>query len=125
MTAETVALILAIAFAAQTVVVCIVLLRLVPVLREVNELIQKLQDVVVKIDALTDHLKSASGGVKQVEQRIRGVANSVLDQIEPPVRHLVGLVTGVRSTVASLLRRPIAAGNGHPEPTATERGVIR
>ena len=125
MSAETVAFVLALAFAAQTVVVCVVLLRLVPVLREVNEVIGELRDVMRKVDDLVRNLESASGGVRQVEQRVRGIVTRILDEIEPPVRRLAGLATGVRVTVGTLLRRPIAGGNGLPQRSVTERGVVR
>jgi len=126
MNAETVAFVLALAFAAQTVVVCVVLLRLVPVLGEVNELIAELRDVMRKVDVLTRNLESASEGVQHVEERVRGVVSRILDEIEPPVRRIAGLAAGVRVTVGSLLRRrPITGGNGLPPPNVTERGVVR
>jgi uncharacterized protein YoxC len=125
MTAETIAFVLALAFAAQTVVVCVVLLRLVPVLREVNEMIGELRDVMKKVDVLSRNLESASSGVQQVEHRVRGIVTRILDEIEPPVRRLASLATGVRVTVGTLLRRPITGGNGVPPPAVTERGVRR
>ena len=118
MTIETVAVILAVAFAIQSVAIGFFLLRLLPVLRQFNELSEDVKGVVKKVEGVADQLQSTARGVKTVSERVQGVATRVLDEIEPPVRRLAGLMTGVRASLTSLMKHPVDS-NGHPEPKAS------
>jgi hypothetical protein len=121
---ETLVVLLMVAIAAQSIVLCVILLRLMPLVRELEGLMRKAQQTLGRFDAMAGQLSDAAGGVREIERRFRGIANAVMDEVEPVTRRLVTLATGVRAGLRVLTRREANGVNGPPsQHPAEERGV--
>jgi hypothetical protein len=122
---DIIAIILAAVVAALGTVVCIALLRLLPLLRDIDRLISDTQQLIRRLDEVAKQAEHIGKDVRHVEQRVTGVVSSVLDQVEPQVRQLVALAAGVRTTFGKLVKHRGEMVNGSTHETAAmERGRI-
>lgn len=100
---------LAIAIANATVaVVCVVVaVRLLPVLRQSRLALHRSQRVLRRLGHVTRELEYIMHDARRLEGRVARNAHGVLDQVEPILGAVRGLVAGTRTGLGSLL-----AGNG-------------
>lgn len=119
---EIIALILAVAVAALGTVVCVALLRLLPLMKDIDRLVCDTQQLIRRLDDVARQAEQMAKDVRHVERRVTGMVSAVVDQVEPQVRQLTALAAGVRTTFGSLLKSRAEIVNGLHETTVTERG---
>jgi hypothetical protein len=119
---EIIALILAVTVAALGTVVCVALLRLLPLMKDIDRLVCDTQQLIRRLDDVARQAEQMAKEVRHVEHRVTGMVSAVVDQVEPQVRQLVALASGVRTTFGSLLKRRAEMVNGLHETTVMERG---
>ena len=71
--------------------------KLLKILQGIHDFVEKLPPIMDRIGDMSDELVQIGRDARQVEQRVKGTVNQVLDQVEPPVRQFAGVLAGVRA----------------------------
>lgn len=117
---------IAVASAVVGVTAALLAVRLQPVLRRSETVLDNTRDLLVRLERATGDVESILRDARRVENRIARSADRILDEVEPPLRLIPALLSGVRATVAAFVRGHRAttpAGQpGSHEPTTREIG---
>lgn len=102
---ETSLLGIAIANTVVAIVCVIVAVRLLPVLRQARRTLRRSQRVLGRLGRMTRELEYIAQDARQLEGRVARSAHGVLDQVEPILGALRGVIAGTRSGLGTLFSR--------------------
>lgn len=101
---------IAVASAVVGLTAALVAVRLQPLARNAERLLESGRELLVRLERITDDAEAMLKDARRVEHRIARSADLILDQVEPPLRVVPALMSGLRAGVAALFTgRPAAS----------------
>lgn len=111
---------IAVASAVVGLTAALVAVRLQPLARNAERLLESGRDLLVRLERITDDAEAMLKDARRVEHRIARSADLILDQVEPPLRVVPALMSGLRAGVAALFTgrsAPSASPSRPPSPS--------
>jgi hypothetical protein len=89
---------------------------------QVEKITAEAHEVVSAFADIAPTLRRTANLVENIGTRAVGISNTLLDEVEGPVRGAVSLVRGIRAGANVLLHRRVKRHDGDGEPSPLNRG---
>jgi hypothetical protein len=110
-------LIVAIASVAFTAAAIIALVRLLRLWSRADLLLRDARETLRRLDVVAAELAESSRDAARVRRRVTSTANRLLDEVEPPIRQVAAILSGLRVGLGALFG-PSPNGSARPGRTA-------
>ena len=112
---ETCLLIVAVSAAAVAVATLVALGRLLKLWASTNLLLGDLREVIGRLNTIAAELEQTTIATRDVRRRVTQTANRILDEVEPPVRQITAILSGIRVGLGALFGSSTNGSQGHSE----------
>jgi hypothetical protein len=97
-------IVIAACLVALTTITVVFLVRLIAIARALDTLSTEGRALVQRLHGVTGEVEGMIADARRVEERAVGLVHGTIDRLEPPLRQLTAVITGVSAAVASFAR---------------------
>jgi hypothetical protein len=116
-------LVMALASATIAIVAVVIAVRLLPVLRQSDLFLRRSRRTLRRVNRVTRELELIARDARMIESRVARSAHGLLDQVEPMLGVLRGVMAGARSGLGTLFSPNGEKAAERRDPLSTRKGT--